>query len=298
MQLNFASGRHFRIVIAAVLALLGIAAPAARAASYSGTVLYPCTLPSNFAGGMTVSGGAAGQTVGYGTSASNNSHALLWSGTAASAVDLQPTNLSGYDQSYALGTNGTQQVGYGAGSGTGYNAHALLWSGTAGSAVDLNPTKLAGFTASYALGTSGTQQVGDGYDSGASNWHALLWSGTADSAVDLQPTNLTGFTQSQANGTNGIQQVGYGDGQALLWFGTADSAVDLQLLLPATGTWTGSIAYTIDAAGNVYGTADGAFNGVTGTFAVEWSPVPEPTAVSLVVIAGIGMLARRRRNEV
>ncbi|MGD1278497.1 MAG: hypothetical protein ABR964_14895 [Tepidisphaeraceae bacterium] len=375
MQSTFASGRCLKAAIAAVVALLGIAAPSARAASYTGTVLYPLTLPSGIAyGGFSYDypePAAGGQVVGYGfgygsegvndhallwsgppssfvdlnpswalhseargtngtqqvgfasaepgPTAGRIDHAVLWSGTADSAVDLNPTNLSGFDSSlaiatngtqqvglgsgsgatsghshallwsstadsavdlnpnwitdsYACGTDGTHQVGYGLGSGTGNNVHALLWSGTAGSAVDLNPT---GFSGSSAYGTNGAQQVGDG------DGHAMLWSGTAKSAIDLHPTNLSGFDYSMAFGTNGTQQVGeaYADlsgfpAQAVLWSGTPGSAVELQLLLPTAGTWTDSYAYTIDAAGNVYGTAYGTLNGVTGQFAVEWSPLP------------------------
>ena len=47
-----------------------------------------------------------GQQVGWGTM---DNHALLWRGSAASMVDLNP---SGVDASEALGTSGTEQVGW------------------------------------------------------------------------------------------------------------------------------------------------------------------------------------------
>lgn len=199
--------------------------------------------------------------------------ALLWSGTASSAVDLNPTNLLGFYNSSAFGTNGTQQVGEGSGTATDGD-NALLWSDTAVSAIDPNPTNLPGFGSSdaYGISPSGTQQVGQGVTDG--NPHAMLWSGTAGSAVDLNPN---GFSASIAYGTNGTQQVGYGyEGtdfsHALLWLGTAASADDLQLLLPANQQWTDSIAYTVDANGDVFGTANGTVNGLTGQFAMEWMP--------------------------
>jgi hypothetical protein len=246
------------------------------------------------------------QQVGMGDGATDGSHALLWTGTAASAVDLNPTNLSGITSSEALGTDGAQQVGYG---GPFFGTHALLWTGTAASAVDLNPS---GFADSIAYGINGTQQTGGGKPSILSGSHALLWTGTAASAVDLNPTNFSGIDDSVAYATNGIQQVGYGEGSgtglepfgdgyypnALVWTGTAGSAVNLQRLLPATGTWNGSTAYSVDASGDVFGTADGTFNDVTATFVVEWSPVPEPAASSLLLIVGGGMLTRRRRKLV
>ncbi len=204
------------------------------------------------------------QQVGWGTTAAYYDHALLWTGSAASAVDLNP---SGFDYSYANGISDTQQVGYGY---TGGNQHALLWNGTADSAVDLHPS---GFDSSTAYGTSGNQQVGAGVIGGYA--HALLWTGTAASAVDLNPN---GFDSCVALSTNGTQQVGYGSGffanHALLWSGTAASGVDLNSLLPASGDWASSSANTIDSAGNIFGVASGTFNGVTDTFAVEWSPSP------------------------
>jgi hypothetical protein len=112
-----------------------------------------------------------------------NTHALLWSGTAASAVDLNPTDLAGITFSQALGVDGTEQVGYGSGHGTGGFSQALLWYGSGGSAVDLNP---AGFVTSSATDTNGTEQVGGGSQEASGFANALVWFGTPTSAVDLQ----------------------------------------------------------------------------------------------------------------
>jgi len=123
----------------------------------------------------------------------DNPHALLWYGSAASCVDLNP---SGWDNSNANGTSGTQQVGWGQGSATGGNEHALLWNGSASSYADLNPS---GFDNSLASGISGTQQVGGGSGSATGNVsHALLWNGTADSYIDLHQFLPDGFTDSFA----------------------------------------------------------------------------------------------------
>lgn len=223
-------------------------------------------------------------------------HAVLWNGSADSAVDLNPTNISGISQSYGLGVQGGSQVGYGAGTVTGNEAHALLWSGTANSAVDLNPTLIAGIIESYAYGVGGGKEVGQGFN--GTNGHAFLWTGTAASAIDLNPTNLSGISESLAYATNGTIEVGHGKGSgtsnnyhALLWSGTAGSAVDLHKLLPATGTWTSSHAFAIDASGDVFGYAVGTLNGSAGDYAVEWM-VPEPSSAMACLLAAGALITR------
>lgn len=230
---------------------------------------------------------------GYGTITLNFTHALLWSGTAASVVDLEP---AGFYVSWAYGIAGNQQVGEGFNVSTGAY-EALLWTGTAASAIDLNPT---GFYESAAFGAGGNQQVGAAFNTAnGNNRQAIVWSGTAASAVDLNPTNLSGFIASEADATNGAEQVGYGqvdaeDKMALLWSGTASSTVNLQLVLPSSGTWQQSLATSIDANGNVYGLAEGIFDGISGDFAVEWSPTPEPSVLYFLAASGFGLMSRQR----
>jgi hypothetical protein len=175
------------------------------------------------------------------------------------------------------------------------NIHALLWHGSTASVVDLDP---GGFEDTWAFGTDGTQQVGRGSNFGGSD--ALLWYGTAASVVDLSPP---GYSYTQAGATNGSEQVGEGsdvaDGgneHALLWGGSANSVVDLNLFLPLDGTWEESDADSIDSAGNVFGSAFGTYNGITGTFLIEWSPVPEPTWLSFLAIASTALFRRRTRR--
>jgi hypothetical protein len=128
----------------------------------------------------------------------------------------------------------------------------------------------------------------------------MLWNGTAQSAVDLTPTNITGYGYSIALDTDGVHQVGFGYGSAtgsshhaLLWGGSADSAVDLNGLLP--GSFTSSESYSIDAAGNIFGIGVGTYNDVYRGYAVEWSPVPEPSSLAWVG-SSIGILFRRPRR--
>lgn len=137
------------------------------------------------------------------------SHAVKWSGSAASAVDLNP---AGYIASEALCTSGTQQGGWGlALNGVTYSQHAMLWSGSVDTAVDLHP---AGYTDSKVTAINGTQQVGEGWIGAQSAYgsvrHALAWSGTANSVIDLNQYLPAGYTNGVATGvdTNG-NIVGY-----------------------------------------------------------------------------------------
>jgi len=96
-------------------------------------------------------------------------HALLWTGTAASVVDLHP---SGFTQSFALSCANAVQVGY-AIDAAGLN-HAIAWSGTAGSALDLNQFLPAGYSAAAATGIDAAGRI-SGYVSDASGSHAIIW---------------------------------------------------------------------------------------------------------------------------
>jgi hypothetical protein len=141
----------------------------------------------------------------------------LWSGTAASFVDLRPGMAA---SSEAVGVSGDVQAGRALLSGA---FRASLWSGTAASWVDLHP---AGADRSAVSGVSGNVQAGSADFAGVRR--AGLWSGTAASFVDLHPA---GADRSIAGGTAGGQQAGSaqfgGVWRAGLWHGTAASWVDL-----------------------------------------------------------------------
>jgi hypothetical protein len=197
---------------------------------------------------------------------------FLWTGSAASAVNLTPFNL-GYGGGNAYGTDGVQQVGAGrqqVGFGAYSQPFAVLWTGTADSAVSLNP---ANSTESAAYAVAGGQQAGYIY----SFHHAAIWSGSAASVVDLHPA---GYELSDALATNGVQQAGSGwvaspaqfnRQHALVWSGSAASVVDLDQFMPLG--FTQANATGIDAAGNVVGTAiKVAANGTASTHAVMWVP--------------------------
>ena len=272
------------------------------------------------------------QEVGFAAAADNHAHAMLWNGTAQSAVDLHPTNLPGITDTIADGTGGSQQVGYGY-SAANPLSHALMWNGTASSVVDLNPS---GFDSSEALGTDGTRQVGNGQTHG--QYHALIWSGSASSAVDLNPS---GFGFSYANGISGDQVVGAAavsasdprPSHAMLWDIAKRIVVDLSPTdLPGVTAsaayetngvvqvgvggdsngfsqalvWNGTAASAVNLTPPGYrdaaaysvdpnGNVFGLATDASGTdYAIEWA-VPEPSSFVLLVVGAAITFSRRRR---
>jgi len=248
--------------------LLSILVTLPATAKYSAVILHP---DSGFS--ISAAYGVSGsQQVGYGVGGSM--HALLWSGTAASCEDLNP---SGFDESYAYGVFGGRQVGYGIKGGY---AHALLWSGTAVSCEDLHPS---GFNGSCARGVSADKQVGYGWGSATGNkHHALLWTWTGTSA-DCFDLNPSGFAESEAYGVSGRQLVGRGWGSAT---GNKDHAL--------LWTWMGTSAdcFDLNPSGFDYSYARGVSDGqqvgygVTGgsVHALLWSG----TAISYVDLNPVG----------
>ena len=217
-------------------------------------------------------------------------HALLWTGTADSYVDLHPT---GFEFSNASDVFENTQVGAGYDPLTG--GHALLWNGTAESVVDLHAS---GYLHSDALGVWGGQQVGVGYtEPGFQGPRALLWNGSAASAVDLHPA---GFEFSSAADVAGEYQVGSAGSadlgfHAVLWKGTAASVVDLHTFLamlpiPMITSYAEAIAENGVIVGRGY---DANYN----FYAMMWLPVPEPSScVLFACVLAAALVARRSRR--
>lgn len=168
-------------------------------------------------------GGADGQQVG-GALIGGQWHASVWSGSAASWIDLHPGGSAVYSFAYAA-RNG-QQVGFtnfGSVGGEGGVQHASVWSGVPSSWISLHPT---GSESSYAYGIHSGRQAGHAYIGGLR--HASVWSGTIASRVDLHPSAAS---ESQARGIHNGQQTGFAIiddlEHASVWSGTAASWVDL-----------------------------------------------------------------------
>lgn len=261
----------------------------AHAALWNGTAESLIDLNPAFWDQSAATGIAAGQQVGWasrrticgecggGTTTIFSMRPFLWSGSAASAIDLTPFNL-GFGAGQALGTDGVQQVGYAQqvlSANAFSGSYAMVWSGTANSAVNLNPV---GSIESQAKAVFGGQQVGYGFAH-----HALMWTGSAASFVDLHPV---GYVISEANATNSVQQAGSGmvsisssvaaNSHALVWTGSAASVVDLNQFMPLG--FTEAAATGIDAAGNIVGWASTGSRGIPANLhAVMWVPSATPS---------------------
>ena len=212
---------------------------------------------------------------------------------SGSVVDLHPS--SGFAASRPTASYGNNIVGQASRVG---QFQALLWQGPAHTVVILHS---AAYPQTMANDDSQDSQVGTGIFSSTPGGerHALLWHDTAASVIDLHPT---GFTQTDAYGAAGTQQVGYGQGtatggneHALLWEGSAASVIDLHSMLTGLGhTFVSSEAFDIDATGVIVGEAVDNNNNL---YAVEWTPVPEPATVILLIfgLSGFALPIRIRR---
>jgi hypothetical protein len=200
------------------------------------------------------------QQVGFATPLGSHDRASLWTGTAASWVDLEPAHTSGVFPivgSVANAVHGGQQVGT-----VTYNVfgvevdHAGYWSGTAGSWVDLNPDTTTIYSASWA------NAVFDGYQVGQS---------TAQFCDVLA----------------------CGNASAAFWHGTPESWVDLESILPAN--YVGSNAFGVWTDGHTIQVAGTAYNSTLGrSEAILWiNTVPEPASVAVLAI-GLPVIALRR----
>jgi len=299
------------------------------AALWSGTSASAVVLGPSSGGWQTWAWGIGGnQQMGMGSGSGTGFafHALMWTGTQASMVDMHP---AGYDVSAGYATDGTMQAGQAAVGGV---IHAMAWSGTAASAVDLMP---AGATESHAYGASAGRQSGVATFGGIE--HGMLWSGSAASAVDLNGT----LVSSLVNGMDATHQVGAGElpggvVHAMMWSGTAESVVDLNSagydqtgaegvgagvvagfgIGTATGqkqhalAWVGgktidlhsflpagyssSIAMGVDPiTGQIVGEAT---NSLNRSIAFMWTPLPtpEPSTWLGLALGGVALFRKRR----
>ncbi|MBI1332114.1 MAG: hypothetical protein GC165_04455 [Armatimonadetes bacterium] len=169
--------------------------------------------------------------------------ACLWMGSAASYVDLHPSE---WRESYATAISGSNIVGWVTSTPTIPGSKAVMWTGTDHTLAYLDPT---GYSGSAAYAVSGNTEGGTFTQNDASkSIHACLWHGSADSVVDLNPSFAGG---SQVLGLSNDVAVGWyvlpNNDQiyrACIWNGTSSHFVDLNAALGSSYI-TGSQALSV-----------------------------------------------------
>ena len=197
------------------------------------------------------------------------SHAVLWKGTADSAIDLNP---AGVNVSEAYDCWGDYQVG---------NIELnipVVWSGTAASMKRL-PMPGGILSGGTAHAIYGDQIVG------VAGGFACLWS------AGTRHLTILGEDGGPVD-TNGIYQVGsrglIGEQQATRWSGKTGSQFDLHQFLPG---FRESFATGINEDGTIAGWGWDADNNAR---AIAWVPVPEPGTFAALG-ASLFLLIYRRR---
>lgn len=142
--------------------------------------------------------------------------AALWSGSAASMIDLTP---NGATLGMIESMTATHQGGWACFPSA---PKAALWSGTKASFVNLHP---AGFTSSMVHAVAGDKQYGEAFQSG--KIYASAWSGTAASWVNLNPTGANGSVINDAYGDEQVGSFSMPHQTAAKWNGTPESCVSL-----------------------------------------------------------------------
>jgi hypothetical protein len=208
------------------------------------------------------------------SAAATQDTAAMWSGSAASYVNMNPT---GAVASRIHAAAGDRQGG---GASWGSGGRALIWSSAPNSFISLHPG--LPYTGSIIIGMSEFQQVGSVGTFPQWPWpHAALWHGTPESFVDLDPPAAFGYSELLA--TCGTAQVGYiapeSGVYAGIWFGTAASFLNLhQYLPPGSGE---SYATSIATDGVNYYVGGYAYYPALGNQAFLWiGPVPNSCYVN------------------
>ena len=159
------------------------------------------------------------------------SGATLWTGNAASAVDLNP---AGANASYIFAMSGSTQAG------AAYFAttpHAALWSGAAASYTDIDPGAGGG---SILYGLAGNYATGITFTSPGSDTHAGLWDLDTGTFTDLQSYIAgaagPGYTSSAIRGVATDGSTLYLVGEAFDPLASSQVAVLITTAVPEPGT--------------------------------------------------------------
>lgn len=156
----------------------------------------------------------------------NATRAIIWQGTASSALDVTPSSAL---EAGIAAISGSWQAGY-AVFANSMSRSAVAWQGSAASFRNLHP---AAASASWLLGTDGQQFVGAA--TMGDTTRAALWTKPSPAGfVTLHPRDaLSSEAKSVAAGYQaGTVTVAAGVTHAAFWQGTAASFLDLHKALP------------------------------------------------------------------
>ena len=224
---------------------------------------------------------ASGQVVGWAETTTGH-HAVMWD----HGVIEDLGTIGGY-QRQAYGINDSWQV-VGMAYTENQKEHAFLWED--GVMDDLGTL---GGLYSYAFGINASGQVVGTARTASEVYHAFLW----ENGVGMQDLSTLGGTSSEARSINGSGQVvgsskiASADEHAFLW----ENGVmyDLNSLIPDGSGWVLEYARGINDLGQVVGY--GSYFGATRAFLL--TPIPEPSAVGLLMLGALGLLARKTRRN-
>jgi hypothetical protein len=236
--------------------------------------------------GMQPTGISGGTVVGnyYG----NTNHGFIYDGSTLTTLDVP-----GAIATYAQGISGSTIVGYYTDSA--YGGHGFKYNGSTFTTVDV-----PGATSTEILDISGSTVSGI-YDNTGFGAHAFAYDGSKFTTWNVPGVpGSSGPDETYITGVSGSSVVGYYQpGPAIQFAGFIyDGSTFTTLDYP--GAWTTEI--TGISGNTVFGTAISSYGTIDEDLVAYGDgftlQLPEPANVTLIAIAALGLLPRRRKHAV